>query len=155
MFKLYEISDEILKCLGEEIPEEDMRDTLEGLAMEWQAKAEAVAKYILNLQAESDAIQAAIERMSARQKAVDKKIHKLKEYLQEEMEVTGLQVKTPEITVKLRKNPPSVAIDNEVLVPDEYKASVITTKILKAQILKSSVPVPGTRIVHGTRLEIK
>lgn len=63
-------------------------------------------------------------------------------------------------TVKLRKNPPAVEISDEVLIPDEYRKTVVkeTVSIDKKAIkdaIAHGLVVPGASVTTRYRLEVK
>lgn len=161
--KLYEIAAvyrEALEALDDtdDLPPEAIADTLQGLAGTFETKALAVAAYIKNLEIEADAVDFARKRMEQRQRAVRNRAELLREYLQREMEQTGItKAKNAEVTLRIQKNPPSVQIDDDNLIPDTYRETVTTVKLLKAEIaqaLKAGEQVPGAHLAQSRRLVI-
>lgn len=161
--RLYEISAVYLDALEtlseqDDLPPEAIADTLEGLAGEFSQKATAVAAYIRNLELEAEAIEAAGRRLAKRQFALQDHASRLRDYLQWEMEHTGIRkVESTELVLRIQANPPSVIIDDELALPEEFKQPVVTIKLLKAEIskaLKMGAPVPGAHLEQNTRLVI-
>ncbi len=108
--RLYEISANYLSALDgladlEDMPAEVIADTMEGLQGEFEEKALNVARYVRNLEAEAAAIDEARKRMDARGRAAGNQSKRLKEYLKGELERTGLQVKAPDLALRLQNNP--------------------------------------------------
>ena len=67
-------------------------------------------------------------------------------------------VKSAEITVKIKRNPPRVVIDNEALLPDEYKEMELTLTVRKQLVQKAlgeGRTVPGAHLEASTRLDIR
>jgi hypothetical protein len=56
-------------------------DTLEGIEGEFECKAESVAQYIKELNAEAEAIKAEEKKLSARRKAKENAAIRMKDYL--------------------------------------------------------------------------
>jgi hypothetical protein len=161
--RLYELSADYLAALDalaeiDDLPPEAINDTLAGLAGAWEDKALNVARYVRNLEAEATAIEDARKRMDARAKATANRAARLKEYLKNELERTGLKPKAPDLALRLQANPPSVAIDDATLIPDDYRRTETVTTILKAEIanaLKAGLPIPGTHLERSQRLVIQ
>lgn len=161
--KLYEIGTAYLVALEalaemDDLPPEAIADTLEGWVGTFEQKAVAVAAYIRNLELEASAVEDARRRMEQRQRALQRHADRLREYLKFEMERTGMaKVKNAELALRVQKNPPSVVIDREDLIPDAYREVVTTIKLLRAEIgqaLKGGKNVPGAHLEQSTRLVI-
>ena len=121
--KLYELAQNYAQLLemAEEMESDALVDTLEALQGEIEEKAENIAKLVKNLEADAKIIKEEEQRLAERRRAIEAKIERLKTYLQEQLEVAGLQkVKRPTITVAIQANPPSVEISDEKLIPSEF-----------------------------------
>ena len=69
-----------------------------------------------------------------------------------------LAIKDNQISLNVRKNPGRVVIENETLLPDNYKETQTTTLIRKSLIadaIKAGNNVPGAALHNGTRLDIR
>ena len=162
-FSLYQISGDYLSALDaltadDDLPPDAIADTLEGIAGEWEDKALNVARYIRNLEAEAEAISAARKAMDEREKAAKAKANRLRAYLLAEIERTGLKAKAPDLEIRTQKNPPSVVIEQEEMIPCEFKKSVTTVTTDKSAIklaIASGDSVPGARVEQSMRLVIK
>ena len=162
---LYEIADEYLVNLQRlaelDLDEQTISDTLEGLSGELEVKATNVAMFARNLEASAEAIKGAEAQMSARRKAIENRAGRLRQYLKDNMERTGiLKIESPFLALSIRKNPPAVHVEALELVPLEFFNPVLPPppaldKKRVADALKSGKDVPGCRIDQGTRLEIK
>lgn len=161
--KLYELSADYLAALDalaeiEDLPPEAIADTLEGITGAWEDKALNVARYIRNLEAEAAAIDEARKRMDARAKATANQAARLKAYLKGELERTGLKPKAPDLALRLQNNPPSVAIDDAAIIPNDYRRTETVTSLLKAEIgaaLKAGEEIPGAHLERSQRLVIQ
>jgi hypothetical protein len=160
MSNLYELSTQYQAAFNElneidDLPDQVIRDTLEGLQGGLELKALNIARYFQNLDAEAAAIKDAETRMAARRKALENKAKRLREYLKQNMQNCQItKISCPEFEISLRKNPPAVIIDNEALIPQEFVEIRTSTYINKVAI-KAAGEVPGTHIEQGYALVIK
>jgi len=160
---LYQITDryqEALLLLSDpELPPEVVNDTLDAIEGEFENKALAVAAFIGNLELEASAVREVEDRMTRRRKALESRAESLREYLHLHMQRLNMQVlKSAEITVKIKRNPPRVVIDNEALLPDDYKEVELTLKVRKQLVQKAlgeGHTVPGAHLESSTRLDIR
>ncbi len=162
---LYNIANEYQSVLDESFNQETgeinenalMR--LDEVSLKLEEKGLAVASYIKNLEAERDAIESAKRSMAARESSLDSRVEYLKSYLQSNMERCSIsEIKSPYFVIKLKKCPASTDIQNEDLIPGEYKKSkeVITLDKMKIkEELLAGVVIPGAALKYNNRLEIK
>lgn len=166
MLHLYEIAAayrNALVALDDEALEPDViRDTLDSLTGAMEHKAEAVAAYILNIEAEAEAVAAAEARLKARRQSLEKRASWMRDYLKTNMETAGIiEIAASDRTfrVRVRLNPEAVELDGSLPeLPPEYMRVREIREPDKAAILaalKSGRDVPGARLVRRTRLEIK
>lgn len=166
--KLYELTAQYrsLEALesADDLPPEVIRDTLEGLTGEIQEKATNVALFIRNLESVADAIDSAAAKMRLRGERLRKRAQSLHEYLLLNMQATGItKVESPFFTLTVRKNPPSVVIDSEKLIPTEYMRTptpppppqAVPDKDAIKRAIKSGIEVPGAHTEQRERLEIE
>ncbi len=130
MASLYELTGqmEYLKGLLEdpEVEDQVVLETMESIEFEIEEKAEGYGKIIRMLQAEADAIDGEVERLSARKKALTNNVNRLKSSLFESMRVLDMRkIKTPLFSFHIQKNPATVDIVGKVpkkyLIPQEPK----------------------------------
>jgi len=160
---LYELAADYRHALDEltasdDLPEQAIADTLEGLQGAVEEKALNVARYIRNLEAEAAAIDAAKQRMEARAKATANQAKRLKDYLRHELERTGLKPKASDLALSIQKNPPSVQINDQAHLPADYLETITTTRARKKEILealKAGAVIPGAQLNQSTRLVIR
>lgn len=162
--RLYEIANEyesILDSLYDPVTgeiQEQALTRLDEVGAAIDQKAIAVASFIQNMEAERRAIDDAKQMMAARERNIENKMSKLKDYLKYNMEKTGkTEISCPYFLIKLKKNPPSTDIFDEDLVPAQYKkvkemVSVDKNKV-KAAILEGK-DVPGARVKQDLKLTI-
>jgi DNA repair exonuclease SbcCD ATPase subunit len=157
--KLYELAQNYAHLLemAEEMDPEVLKDTLSSIQEEIEDKAENIAKLIRNLEADAKIIREEEKRLAERRQSIEKKIDYLKQYLQEQLEVAGLQkVKRATITVSIQYNPPSVEIADENLIPSDYK--IPQFKIDKKSImerLKNGEEIPGCSLKQTKGVRIR
>lgn len=136
-------------------------DTLEGELWPIEVKTRALSYVLANLNYLVEAGRDAERQVAALRKARERRIERLKDYLQTCMEVAGItKVECPEFQAAIRKNPPKVVIDDEALVPHPYwrqpepEPPVLDKERIKEDI-KAGLDVPGAHLEQTTRLEVK
>ena len=167
MASLYEINQTYKDFLDQiasgEIPEEAIADTLEALDGEFDSKADDVACYIKSLLSDVQAIKAEQDNLSERAQIIKHKADRLTDYLYQARGKDKLE--TPRNVLKIRKNPPSVQIDDEAAFIEWAKTQkdtdMLTVKdpiINKTSVknaLKAGAEVPHAQLVAGEKLSIK
>jgi uncharacterized protein YlxW (UPF0749 family) len=159
MTKLYELTSNYLSVMemAEEMDTDTLKDTLESIEEEINDKAENIAKLIKNLNADVDALKTEEKRLADRRKSLENKVTHLKEYLQNQLEVAGLdKVKRPTLTVSIQNNPPSVKVLDEKLLSDymiPQDPKLDKKAILTA--LKEGIEVSGAELqqTRGVRIQ--
>lgn len=162
---LYQLADIYLADLNKlaelDLDEQTVADTLEGLSGELEVKATNVAAFTRNLEAAAEAIKGAEAQMSARRKAIENRAARLRQYLKDNMERTGiLQIHSPLFALTIKKNPPAVHVEALELVPMEFfnpplPPPPVLDKKRVSEALKAGKDVPGCRLEQGTRLDIR
>ena len=108
-FTLYELTEDFLKLLelAEEpdVDEKTLADTMEGIEGEFEAKADAYAVIIKQLQNDADALGKEIERLKDRKARLENNAKYMKKRLQESMTITGnTHFNTEKFNFNVRKN---------------------------------------------------
>jgi len=162
---LYKLADQYLEAANRmadlDMDDQTIADTLDGLTGELEVKATNVAMFVRNLEASAEAIKAAESDMNARRKAIENRAKRIRAYLQEQMQRTGIsKIECPYFKLAIRDNPPSVSIDAESQIPAEFMRTPeppppAPDKKAIAEALKAGRDVPGASLVRGQRLEIK
>ena len=125
MAKLYEIVGEFKELL-EMASEENMdqkliSDTLEGVEFEFEEKADGYAKVVKMLEGDVEAIDKEIKRLTEKKNTIKNNISGIKKNLENAMLVTGkTKFKTLLFGYNIQKNPASVSIDDETLIPKDF-----------------------------------
>ena len=140
-------------------------DTLDGMEIAIQEKAENVALYIKNLDYEIKAIKSEKSRLDARLKSKEKSCKNMLEYLKNCLEAAKLKkIETPRAAISIRNNPESVEItdeksfigwaqdNNDDLL--RYKDPEVNKTAVK-QLLKAGEEVPFAKLIRTQSLTIK
>jgi hypothetical protein len=162
--KLFEIAAQFreLELLADQddIPEEALRDTLEGLTGDFEVKVSNIAKFVLGLQAEAEAIEEAAKAMQLRSDRIAKRADSIKAYILFQMQsVNFKRIDTTEIRIRRQANPVSVQITDERDVPAEFwrqpppPPKVIDKKALKTA-LESGAQIHGIYLEAGEHVRI-
>ena len=163
---LYTVADRYLQDLEKlsdlDLPEEVVRDTIEGLQGDMQEKCTNVAAFIRNTESLADQIKQAEQAMAARRKALESRADRIRQYLLENMQRTGItKIDSPWFKIALAKNPPSVVVDDEDTLKFAYPefVKVVTTESLDKAAIKEAIKagqiVEGAHLVQSERLSIK
>lgn len=158
--KLYELTQNYAELMEmvEEVDGQAFTDTLATLEEEINEKAENIAKFIRNLEAERDAFKAEIDRLAAKKSSRDNKIKSLKEYLQFELEKAKIKkVKGSILTVALQKNAPSLKTEDETHIPKEFyveQEPKLDRKLLLTHI-KAGHEIKGVEMVQSESIRIR
>jgi hypothetical protein len=165
MSSLYELSNEYLavqnKLVEAEFDEQTIADTLEGMSGDLEVKAENVGKFILNLEAQANAIKDAEKRMAERRKAIEAKAESIRKYLKDNMDRCGItKIESPYFALTIKTNPPSVIIDDASAIPVGFLKFAeppppAPDKKLIADAIKAGEVVEGAHLESATRLDIK
>lgn len=169
MTALYSLTDQLreLQALADsdaDIPDEVLRDTLEGLQGALEVKATNVARFVRNQESLADAIEGAAKQMRERAARVRRRTDSMRQYLLANMTLAGInRIESAELVLAVRKNPPAVVIDDPAQIPAEYMRTPeppppptpVPDKKLIGDAIKAGTAVPGCHIEQGQRLEIK
>lgn len=158
--QLYTLVNQYLQLseMAEELDSQTFLDTLETIQDSIEEKCENIAKMVRNIEGDTNALKEEESRLASRRRTLESKVNSLKSYLQNQLEITGIsKVKRPMFTISIQKNPPSVAIENEDIVPIEYQVQQAPKIDRKAilQALTSGFEIEGCSIKQGQSLRIK
>lgn len=129
MSTLYEITGDMLQLLAlAEDPEADginqdvFKDTFESLEMDFEEKADAYAKVLLELESRDFAISEEIERLTERRRVLRNSCSRMRDALMACMVATGkTKFATDLFSFGIQKSRGSVVIDDEERLPDQFK----------------------------------
>ena len=139
------------KTENEELTEEEQSLLSQEVEKELINKSSSIIAYVQNNEALSKAIDDEIDRLTEMKKRLKNKTDKFKEQVLNNMDRLGIEKVTTNIgKLAIRKNPISVEILNENIVPDEFKKEVVKTNIDKTAIKnyfkETGEIIPGTII---------
>lgn len=148
MGTLYQLTDEFLEIQellqNEEIDPSFIDDTLESLIFELEQKADGYAQVRKNVFNDINIIKEEEKRLKNRRLAYEKNLERLDKAIEKSMIVTGkTNIKTSLFTYQIRTNPPSVVIDDEEQIPNQFRIeqpSKIDKSTLKDFLKKHKTP---------------
>jgi hypothetical protein len=150
------LADEIIANEGELSPELENRLMINQDQLE--AKGKGYGYIIKDIEAEIDAIDMEIKRLSAMKKSRSNAVDKLKTSLSDAMQLFDItELKTPTLKINFRKSE-SVEIENVALLDKDF-IKVVTTetadKIAIKEAIKNGVEVTGAVLKQNYNLQIK
>lgn len=164
-FTLYEISNEYQKILDEletaETEEEKHKclELMESISDGINDKVINVTKTIKSIESFAVSIEESVKSMEQRAKSLRKKSKWLRNYLITHMKDCEInKVETPELCVTLRKNAPSVIIEDESKVPlflkKIKKVQQVDKKAVK-EFLNSGEKIEGVKLESSFTILVK
>lgn len=145
-----------LQALAEdgELTPEMIKDTLEGLEGMVGDKLDATMAVVRGFEGQASVCDAESKRLAARKKSWDNQAGLLRKYILECLLTSGSDtIKTDLNTFTSRKGSPSLVIDDEELLPDDYVESFteVVNRVKKDELKKAILA--GTEI-KGAHIEI-
>lgn len=142
-------SDEVQQLLQKMVAQES----------DWDTKALRVAKFLNHIKAQQEIVKLEVDRLQKKMKQLGSTFDNLHDLLLWQMQGFGkTEIKDPILSIKVRDNPPSVIIEDESLIPNDYKTEKTTVTVNKTRIkaaFKAGEQVDGANIVNSQRLEFK
>ncbi|AUR90623.1 hypothetical protein NVP1148O_34 [Vibrio phage 1.148.O._10N.286.54.A10] len=153
MSKLYEIANEYAELANSDMDAEMIADTLEGIAGEFEIKAENILALIKNETALEEALKAEAKTLTERARVSANKVKNLKDYIASSMETMELKKLNAGVhAITVRKGVQSVQIDNLEQIPSDFVTIETTTKpdknLIKSK-LKLGEHIEGASLVTG------
>ena len=152
MPKLYDIAKDYHDFLESDLPAGDLKDCLDSIKESFDDKANNILAIVSSLDGDTDAIDKQIKRLQERKKAMVANKERLKNYLRENMELSGItKITHPFFSVTLKKPLKKVSVFDIDLLPDEFLT--VKTEIkpdlnkLKAALKEGGVQ--GAELVDG------
>ena len=161
MATLYEITDnlKLIQSLIEDGADEEVfADAIAKNEMDLAEKLEGYAMVMKNIESDIDGFKAEEKRLAERRKSMESKIKHMKENMQFAMSSTGeKKIQGEKFTFTIGKNPPSLKVVDEELIPRNFfndVAPVLDKKALMEE-LKAGRVMPGAQIQQGESLRIR
>jgi type IV secretory pathway VirJ component len=130
-----------------------VRDTMGAIEAEFNDKALAVSRVILNMDGDIETVDAEIARLEERKRLLSNRKGQIIDYLRENMEAAQItKISCPLFTITLAKGRNSVVVDDEKLLPDDLVSVKVTTTPNKKAIadqLKAGKEIKGARLERG------
>ena len=163
MSNLYELTADLLtlqEMLEENVDEQVLIDTLEGVQGEYELKLESYCKVIKNLEADMEALKNEAKRLTDKRKVLENNVDRLKKAMFDSMKLTGTEkVKGALFTVAIQRNGGKlpVIVDVDVAeLPDEC-VKVVESPDLEA--ISKMIDAGNCKFAHygerGESLRIK
>jgi hypothetical protein len=161
--KLHQLTDLGLNIQDaiENNPEFDITKALVDFQGEFNTKALDLGMVYRNIQAEADVYESESKRLADKAKSLSKRAEGLRVYIEQQMELLGLEsIKGDTFSVKFRKLPPLVIIEDLDKIPASYKRiiplKVEPDKVKLLEDMSSGIKVEGASLKTDRRkLEIK
>lgn len=165
MNSLYNVTNNFLEIIENyengEYTEEEYNQLISRVCEDLQNKSTNIIAIIKNNEILANSIKMEERRLKENREKIEKGLDKLKLYVKENMEKLAINSIETEIgTMSIRKNPLSIEIEDETIIPEEFKK--IKTEItvdktsIKNYFKETGEIIEGTRIVNNkTSLVIK
>lgn len=153
MTHLYEISEAYRAVLNnDELEAEELFEALNNMEGMFENKALGIARYIKELEAESEVIGKEIERLQVRKRAIEGRVKGLKVYLSQQMLFVDRKKIADELmTVSVQKSPPTVVVLDEKVIPSEFwkvipESRNVDKKSILDRFRETETAIPGVEI---------
>lgn len=161
MSNLFELTGnykQVYDLITEQGDEQILNDTLASINDALEDKADGYVAVIKTIEADNQVIEDEIKRLAQRKTVNQNSIKHLKESLKESMEITGkIKFKTALNSFNIQKNPPSLTISDETLIPKEFYTEQ-QPKLNKKELLKhvkENGEIKGVQIKQTEGLRVK
>lgn len=141
-----------------DLPPDVVRDTLESLQGDLEAKTQNTIAFARHLEKVAESIKEAEADMAKRRKAIENRAVDLRQYILECMQKNGIQkIDCPWFSVSIAKNPAAVLVEDERQIPAEFFVTPAPQLDKKAvsEALKEGKDVPGAKLTQGYRLNVR
>lgn len=160
--KLYELTENYNRVLDlandPDIDPQVLTDTLEAIEGAIEHKAENIAKLIKCIDADVNALKEEEQRLASKRKALENRKSSIKQYLEMQLSKAGLKkIKGKIFTVALQDSPPSVFVEDESMIPEQYwiPQNPVLDKKSILQALKNNANIPGVSLQQTKSLRIR
>lgn len=160
--KLYEIKSkydalfELYNSTDDDTEREDILAQLSNAEESLDVKLDSCCRYLRNLQSDVDAIDAEIERLTARKSSTLKAERRFRDYVGHHLG-NGNKWQNQLFSLTWRRSE-SVSVDNERMVPAQYMSETISYSVDKESAkekLKSGEVIPGLSLLVKNNLQMK
>jgi hypothetical protein len=125
-----------------------------------EVKANNIIIFLKSLDADAKAIKEEEQRLSARRKAIENKHLSIKQYLQTQMELAGIEkLKTATHSIGLQNNPPALQIIDVDVIPQKFLTLIPARYEPRKDDIKAAIKagevVPGCEVSVGRSIRIR
>lgn len=158
--KLYELANDLLVVENlEEVDETAKNEILNAIKAEIENKGDGIIKFIRNEESSIKVIDEEIKRLQALKKSKNNKIKNMKNYLMHCMQLMNVRKIEGNLgRISIRKNPVSLGILDESLIPEYFIQEEVVKNVNKTLIkdtLKDGKDVPGCTLIQNESITIK
>jgi len=122
--------------MNSDCDDQTISDTLESLALDHNSKCVAITDYIKHINMQLDAIKQEKTRLQALEKALTSKKDVFSNFVVYNMKSRSIEkIEDGAHNIKLIKPKPALMIDNESLIPEQYKVIKTVESFDKRQLL--------------------
>lgn len=137
-----------------DLPEQVVKDTVEGLSGALEVKAQNVLAFAANLEAEAEAVAQRVKALQARQKALQARAGWLQNYVLYAMQNAGIhEIRCADFVAKPRQNPERVVIDNEAGLPAKCWRIIPEQREPDKQAIKDALKAGDSEVSQAAHLE--
>lgn len=158
--RLYELANDFLEVENlEGVDEQTQNEILNAIKIEIENKGDGIIKFIRNEEASLKVIDEEIKRLQALKKSKNNKIKNMKNYLKHCMNLMGMKKIEGNLgRISIRKNPASLNIVDESLIPEKFIGEEVIKTIDKAMIkdlLKDGEKISGCELTQSESVIIR
>ena len=147
---LYDLVGNYKKVYEMDLDDETWQDTLESIDSAIEQKADGVMYVIRNLEVDVIGLKDEEKRLKSKREVAERKIKRLKQYLQENMEAVGkTKFKTQLFAYNIQNNPASLKLTDEKLIPEKYY-TVETSRKYDNKAIKNDLK--AGKVINGAEL---
>lgn len=147
---LYDLVGNYKKVYEMDLDDETWQDTLESIDSAIEQKADGVMYVIRNLEVDVIGLKDEEKRLKSKREVAERKIKRLKQYLQENMEAVGkTNFKTQLFAYNIQNNPASLKLTDEKLIPEKYY-TVETSRKYDNKAIKNDLK--AGKVINGAEL---
>lgn len=148
---LYDLVGNYKKVYEMDLDDETWQDTLESIDSAIEQKADGVMYVIRNLEVDVIGLKDEEKRLKSKREVAERKIKRLKQYLQENMESVGkTKFKTQLFAYNIQNNPASLKLTDEKLIPEKYY-TVETSRKYDNKAIKDDLK--AGKVINGAELK--
>lgn len=156
---LYDLTGNYKKVYEMDLDDETWQDTLESIDSAIEQKADGLMYVIRDLEVDVVGLKGEEARLKKKREVAERKIKRLKQYLQDNMETVGkTKFKTQLFSYNIQNNPASLKLTDEKLIPQKYYTVETSRKYDNKAIkddLKAGKVINGAELKQSQSLRIR